>query len=158
MRRSRLPINSRAVTSIGTIHFRSRHITKHFQSQKRGFRRENSLWLCNAVARSESQRSQFAIVRERSIQAHQILQRNFRSTERKRQTVERFGFRQAYVGFAQKFIKRGMRKVRREFNCRHIAAARERVACADRSENSRSKFSGLYSPKLRGASARIDNG
>ena len=27
-----------------------------------------------------------------------------------------------------------MRKVRREFNCRHIAAARQRVACADRSE------------------------
>ena len=86
------------------------------------------------VARRESQRSQFAIVRERSVKPHQILQRNFRTTERKRQTVERFGFRQTYLGCAQKFVKRGMRKVRREFNCRHIAAARQRVACADRSE------------------------
>ena len=134
MRRSRFPINPRAVISIRAIHFRSRHIAKHFQSQKRGFRRKNSLWLCIAVARRESQRSQFAIVRERSIEAHQILQRNFRTTQRKRETVERFGFRQTYVGCAQKLVKRGMRKVRSEFNCRHIAAARQRVACADRSE------------------------
>src|SRR4029453_18114429 len=134
MRRSRLPIDPRAVTSIGAIHFWSRHITKHFQSQKRGFRRKNSLWLCNAVARRESQRSEFAIVRKRSIQAHQILQRNFRPTQRKRETVERFGLRQTYVGCAQKLVKRGMRKVRREFNRGNIAAARQRVACADRSE------------------------
>src|SRR5882724_8658902 len=134
MRRSRLPINPRAVISIGAIHFRARHIAKHFQSQKGGFRRKNSLWLCNAVARSESQWSQFAIVRERSIEPHQILQRNFCSTQRKRETVKRFGFRQTYVGCAEKLVKRGMRKTRREFNCRHIAAARQRVACANRSE------------------------
>src|SRR5258705_13965409 len=100
MRRSSLPINSRAVTSIGAIHFGSRHIAKHFQSQKRGFRRKNSPWLSNAVARRESQWSQFAIVRERSIEPNQILQRNFCPTERKRQTVKRFGFRQAHVGCA----------------------------------------------------------
>src|SRR5438876_6693516 len=114
MRRSRLPIDPHAVISISAIHFRARHIAKHFQSQKRGFRRENSLWLCNAVARRESQRSQFAIVRERSIEPHQILQRNFCSTQRKRETVKRFGFRQTYVGCAQKLVKRGMRKLRRE--------------------------------------------
>src|ERR1700675_1470771 len=108
MRRSRLPINSPAVTSIGEIHFRALHISKHFQSQKRGFRRKNSLWLCNAVARRESQRSQFAIVRERSIEAHQILQRNFRATERKCEAVERFGFWEAHVGRVQKLEKRGM--------------------------------------------------
>src|SRR5882757_1989159 len=134
MRRSSLPINSRAVTSISAIHFRARHITKHFQSQKRGFRRKNSLWLCNEVARRESQRSQFAIVRERSIEPHQILQRNFCPTQRKRETVKRFGFRQTYIGCAQKLVKRGMRKLRREFNCRNIAAARQGVACADRSK------------------------
>ncbi len=134
MRRSRFPINPRAVISICAIHFRSRHIAKHFQSQKRGFRRKNSPWLYNAVARRESQWSQFAIVRERSIQPHQILQRNFRPTQRKRETVKRFGFRQTYVGCAQELVKRGMRKLRREFNCRNIAAARERVGCADRSE------------------------
>ena len=134
MRRSRFPINPRAVTSIGAIHFRSRHIAKHFQSQKRRFRRKNSFWVGSAVARRESQRSQFAIVRKRSIKSHQILQRNFCPTERECETVERFGFRQAYLGCAQKLVKRRMRKVGREFNCRYIAAARQRVACADRSE------------------------
>ena len=128
MRRSRFPINPRAVISVCAIHFWSRHIAKHFQNQKRGFRRKNSLWLCNAVARRESQWSQFAIVRERSIEPHQILQRNFRPTERKRETVEQFNFRQTYLGCAQKLVKRGMRELRCEFNCRHIAAARQRIA------------------------------
>src|SRR4029077_390625 len=95
---------------------------------------KNSLWLCEAVARRESRRSQLASVRQGSIKPNQILQRHFRPTQRKRQTVERFGLPQTYVGCAQKLVKRGMRKVRREFNCRYIAAARERVACANRSE------------------------
>src|SRR5262245_29559452 len=129
MRRSRFPINARAVTAISAIHFWSRHVAKHFQGQKCSFRRKNSLWFCNAILRRESQRSEFAIVRERSVKPHQILQRNFGATERKCEAVERFASRKTYLSCAQKLVKRRMRKVRREFNRRHIAATRQRVAC-----------------------------
>src|SRR5215467_11645661 len=134
MRRSRFPINRRAMISVSAIHFRSRHIAKHFQSQKRGFRRKNSLWSLGAVARCELQRPQFAIVRERRIQPDQILQRNFRPTQWKGETVERFGFWQTHLCCAQKLIKSRMLQLRSEFDRRHIPAARQRVARADWSE------------------------
>ena len=73
VRRSGLPINRRAVISVGAIHFRPRHIASI--SRVRNAASGERILFGFAIWSSlrEAQRSQFAIVRERGVKSHQIL-------------------------------------------------------------------------------------
>src|ERR1700736_3485826 len=88
VRRSRFPVNRRAVISIGTVHFRPRDAAEHFQSKKRSLRGKDSAAFPNWIACPVSKRSQLAVVRERGIKLHQILHRHFRAAQWKRESVK----------------------------------------------------------------------
>ena len=75
------------------------------------------------IARLPAEWTELAIVGESRIKPDQVFHRDFCATERKRQSVKRFGARQCDSRAAQKFVKRRMRKLRCQFDGGKIAAA-----------------------------------
>src|SRR6266702_1903822 len=82
----------------------------------------------SGITRLAAKRAQLAVISESGIKPNEIFHFYFRTTERKRQAVERFGAWQCDSGAAQKFVKRRMRKLGCQLDRGKIAAASERIA------------------------------
>src|SRR6266852_1325921 len=88
----------------------------------------------NWISCLAAQRTQLAVVSESGVKPDEVFHLDFCATERKRQSVKRFGARQCNSGAAQKFVKRRMRKLRCQFDRGKIAAASKRIARPNRSK------------------------
>src|SRR5207302_10972672 len=88
----------------------------------------------NRIARFATKWAQLAVVSEGRVKSDKIFHFDLCATERKRQSIKRFGARQRDSRAAQKFVKTRMRKLRRQFDRGEIAAVRERVAGTNRAK------------------------
>src|SRR6266536_6078421 len=131
---SRFPKNRRSLVRIRMANFRPWQV-EHFQSQERRLWHDDlAVSLRGGIARCAAKRMQLTVISERGVKSHQIFHCDFGPAQRKRQTIKRFRARQFDARAAEEFIKRRVTQLGCKFNRWKIAAARERVARADRAD------------------------